>query len=204
MSKYERRDEFWAQRAGMIAANLGLHHVNVNDIVFIEDVDTEDKPERPLEERRYFTLRKIPDYLEDVCRASYVMVVYRLNLNRPNEQFAAAALADELLKVPEGGGGLVKPEIRTHKALAHVLGSAQWRLQSPEFFAGLDLTQPLPGSSVQQTLEMDEDDEDDDDLADSADETTFTVEYNDKQVTATQQEWDQALQPNRSLHLVRP
>lgn len=145
----------WA--TDLVFALDALSHVAVDEVLFIEDSETETKSDN----KKYMELKRIPEFVEDFLgqhfgtpRKAYAVIIYRLNIGSLEPETMLAHLAEQLLKIPEEGKGLVKPDISTFEVLAEALGY-NWKQKIREKLPNLldDLPPGYKPASKQVTLD---------------------------------------------------
>lgn len=134
----------WAE--ALVQSAEPLRHVVVEEIMFLEDTETETKSDT----KKYMELKKIPEFVEDflgrhfgVTRKAYAVIIYRLNCGALDNAAMVAHLAEQLLKIPDEGRGLVQPDIKTFTPLAKALGF-NWKEKIQQALPNL-LNEKLPG-----------------------------------------------------------
>lgn len=145
----------WAE--GLSQSADPLSHVAVDEILFIEDTETETKSDN----KRYMELKKIPEFVEDalgahfgVARKAYAVIIYRLNCSNLDNETMIAHLAEQLLKIPDEGRSLNQPDVRTFAVLAAALGY-NWKQRLQEKLPNLLTERPKgwPARLVQMTMD---------------------------------------------------
>lgn len=146
----------WAE--ALIQSAEPLRHVAIDEIMFLEDGETETKSDN----KKYMELKKIPEFVEDflgqhfgVTRKAYAVIVYRLNCGALDNEAMIAHLAEQLLKIPDEGRGLQQPDIKTFGVLAKALGY-DWKNRVQEHLPNLIADRPKgwPARQVQLTVEQ--------------------------------------------------
>lgn len=107
-----------------------LTHVRTEEILFIEDSETETKSEN----KKYMDMKRIPEFVEDflgqhfggVPRKAFAVIIYRLNINALDTEALLFHLAEQLMKIPAEGKGLIKPDVNTFDTLARI-GGHNWK-----------------------------------------------------------------------------
>lgn len=146
----------WAE--GLVQSAEPLSHVAIDELLFIEDTETETKSDA----KKYMELKRIPEFVEDalgahhgVTRKAYAVIIYRLNCANLDNETMIAHLAEQLLKIPAEGRGLEKPDIITFEPLAKALGY-NWKQRLQEKLPNLLTDRPKgwPARQVQASLEL--------------------------------------------------
>lgn len=139
----------WAEALNQSAEPL--KHIAVDEILFLEDTETETKSDN----KRYMELKRIPEWCEDFLgqnfgtpRKAYAVLIYRLNCGSLDNNAMLAHLTEQLLKIPDEGKGLNQPDIKTFEPLARALGY-NWKQKIQEKLPNL-LEEKLPGWPARQ------------------------------------------------------
>lgn len=147
--------EDWAQE--LVETYEELSHVAVDEILFVEDTETETKSDA----KKYMEIKRVPEWCEDllgqhfgVARKGFAVIIYKLNCGALDSEAMIAHLAEQLLKIPQEGKALEKPDVVTFDPLAKALGY-NWKQKVREKLPHLlkDRIPGWPARQVQATLE---------------------------------------------------
>lgn len=146
----------WAEALTQSAAPLS--HVAVDEILFVEDTETETKSDS----KKYMELKRIPEFTEDflgqqfgVARKGFALIIYRLNCGALDQEQMLARLYEELWKIPDEGKALRKLDVHTCSDLANAQGFGHnWKHKVREKLPNLlkDRPKGWPAKQVQTSL----------------------------------------------------
>ena len=129
---------------------LGLKHLNVDAILFVEDPFKQSKPEKVLAgEAKVFDVKELHPAIAERLDADFMVIYYKLNGMKLEPAKLHAYFLEALMRI-DPMGGLRKPDVQTFYALARGLGP-DWKRK--QYVMDVRMGQLLRGALVQQTIE---------------------------------------------------